>query len=107
MGERFASEGRTLLTQALGLSLQKNMYRLAGNEYEQQRIEKLQESMNAEYEGMEARIPDAWGRNEALGRRYLEVWSSSDETAARAFLVAEGQRMARQGTATETACRDP
>jgi len=94
LGETMARHGRTYLHTSVGLSLQSNMYGIAGGTQQQQRIDerhaKLRQSIGRLSQGD---IVEIMSRDESLVRAYTDVFISSGELAAVNFAERDVERL--------------
>ena len=109
LGERLEHDSRTFMGKSIGLSLQTNMYELAGDTRRQKQVADRHEEKRREYFDL---MPDTQSaarvRDAVVVRKYLELLVASDELTAMAYLGSEVERLAAEIDNTrQPTCPDP
>lgn len=109
LGEKFESEARSLLIRAVGISLQRKMYEIAGDGNARDRVQARYDAfVRRQSELVEHTRGIEWGSNELLARDYLEVLVASGEIEALEFAGDEWRRRVAAGEIAEAgACGSP
>lgn len=109
LGERLEHDSRTFMGKSIGLSMQANMYELAGDSRSQEQVVDRHEEKRREFYDL---IPDTQQamdlRDARAVRNYLELLIASDEHTAMAYLAGEAERLlAEIDVAQQPTCPDP
>lgn len=109
LGERQEHDSRTLLSKALGLGLQLQMYELAGNTRSQQETERRQQEFRDSFQGLVQKAGQADRlRDASLAQQYLDTFAASGEFAAMEYLAMEVEaRLPGLDSAQPSACSGP
>lgn len=109
LGERQEHDSRTLLSKALGLGLQSQMYELSGNTRSQQETERRQQAFRESFQGLNQKAGKADKlRDAALAQRYLDTFAASGEFAAMEYLAMEVEaRLPGIDSAQQSTCPNP
>ena len=109
LGERLEHGSRTFMGRSIGLSMQTNMYELAGDTRRQKQVADRHEEKRREYFDL---MPDTQRaadlRDAVVVRKYLELLVASDEITAMAYLGSEAERLVAEIDNTQQpTCPDP
>jgi len=108
VGERMESDGRTLLTTALGIEMQASMYELSGDSRAHGRVLERLQAFREIYRPLVARSGRAERLEDAtVYRRYLEIFDASGEVEAMQYLAGEVEARLPLQDAQQSACQTP
>jgi hypothetical protein len=109
LGERFEHDGRTLITQAVGIGMQISMLELEGDTRPLEQALARQAQFKTNYTSLSAQSSRAIELGDAtVFRRYLEVFDSGGELAAMQYLADEvAARLPAATNPQSAACQTP
>jgi len=109
LGERFEHDARTLLTKAIGIGMQVNMYEIGGDARSQEQAQTRQRDFRASYRSLSVQSVRAEELKDAtVFRKYLEILATGGELEAMRYLADEvSARLPPAADAQQPACPDP
>ncbi len=109
LGERFEQHGRTILTKAIGIGIEINMYEIGGDARSLEQAQARQQEFRASYRSLSVQTGRAEELKDAtVFRKYLEIFATGGELDAMQYLADEvSARLPAAPDAQQLTCQGP